>query len=137
MQASPSPRSLRLLAVLTALACGVAQLAGFVHLALVRHAACREHGEWIHVDAERAHSHASRDEAPAGPALDTREDAHGHDHCLIALSGRDRALAAPLDAAVPSTARLASVAPRGPPPSPAACAIDPLRVAPKNSPPAA
>jgi hypothetical protein len=137
MQASVSPRSVRLLAVFAALACCVAQLSAIVHLALVRHAACPEHGEWVHVDGPpRVHTAHETERATDGPALDALDEAHGHDHCLIALSGRERTtLAATSLLPRPPSLRFLA-APRGPPATLLHASLAPLHFAPKNSPPA-
>jgi hypothetical protein len=136
MQACHSPRSVRLVAVFAALACCVAQLSAFVHLALVRHAACPEHGEWVHVDGP-PQLHAAHETKPTtdGPALDALDEAHGHDHCLIALSGRERTtLAATQQLPRPPSDRVVA-APRGPPANRLHASLAPLHFAPKNSPP--
>lgn len=124
-----------------AVLCLAAQLAGTVHLALVTHVTCAEHGELVEAgDAGLGPAARSRQAAPSASgqrlaAAEAREGAHGHEHCLASALRR---AAAPLEAPghlgpAPAPAPLAR--PR-PAPAPAA-AIALLAVAPKASPPAA
>jgi len=115
-------------------------LAGHVgavlHQSLVQHAVCSEHGEATHGDvvakpgaAERVVAHASYDGIPASAADDD------HEHCLLALTRRDAAVAArshDTTLAPPQAAKLATVLET----SPAHAPIATLRLAPKSSPPA-
>jgi hypothetical protein len=87
---------------LTALLCLAAQALGLAHLALVRHATCLEHAEFVHAPeiTARAVAQPAADpitEVDAQLALEGHED----DHCLVAASRR-RDLAA-LDASAGQT----------------------------------
>jgi hypothetical protein len=122
-----------------------AQVVGLLHLVLVEHERCAEHGEMIEVRGEvQIHAHAQR---PASPALagaraaavtaaETGSPAHDHEHCLVLLGRRTSGPPAPAAAIVASVGTSPIVvvssscvaAPRGPPL---------YRLAPKSSPPAA
>ncbi|MBI2895357.1 MAG: hypothetical protein HYY06_17515 [Deltaproteobacteria bacterium] len=116
--------------------CLIAQIGSAVHLVMVRHRICPEHGEVV--DAVRQHGLTHGPEwtpsaslrspaAPRGP--------HEHDHCLFALERREQLCAG----GGPVFARIAAPVRAAPPP--AALALAPRAialyvVAPKSSPPA-
>ena len=60
-------------------------LAGFAHFALVEHAQCPEHGDWMHVHAGAAHADGS-----AHANWHGQDAADGHDHCSAPSAFRDR-----------------------------------------------
>jgi len=120
---------------LTALLCLAAQVLGFAHLALVRHATCLEHAEIVHAPAAKA-SHA----LPAAPHArvdgEPAEESGHDDHCLVVASRR-RESAALEDGLQISTITLTAATPlrRAPAETPAA-PVPLLALAPKGSPPA-
>lgn len=139
----PASLAGRCLVVVLSAATLVAQLSALVHLGLVRHVICAEHGELIHAD-DVDHSPATPAQAvsPATTARTTSASGrhegsayHGHEHCLMAAHRRERA--------VPSNNGWFSFVSEPPPsdttessavPRPAPVAI--YRLAPKSSPPA-
>jgi hypothetical protein len=67
------------------------ELAGVAHLALVQHALCLEHGEFVHSD-ERGSWSAVPHKESVTPTLRARDDAaaeHGHAHCSTAAHRRE------------------------------------------------
>jgi len=125
----------RLLVAIGAYVCLATHLAGMLHILVVRHATCPDHGEVVHGPAPAVVEVA----LPPGPSARnaTREPAEESDeHCLmVATRRRDMAALAPghqVVAQAPATATLDA---------PATIAAAPpralLRVAPKTSPPAA
>ena len=87
-----SPRRLAAVAVV----CLLAQLAGVLHLLVVRHERCAEHGEVVHAgDEASAHDAAVAGDARALAVRPAADDAEhdDHEHCQ-ALSDR-RAVGAP------------------------------------------
>jgi hypothetical protein len=114
-----------------------AQVADYVHLAVVRHALCAEHGELVEAGAP-----------PASPGLAERVEATGprfnqgaqavevgdHHHCLATLATQQQArLAAPIQVASTTWAGIGcSLDPR----AVRAPALPQIRLAPKQSPPA-
>lgn len=122
----------RAVALAAALLVPASQVAPLVHLALVRHATCPEHGELIELGAGAVHG------APAPEGSVSRSPAagedHEHDHCLLACQPRqDAARVVALAGSLPATERSAP----GVQPASAAPGVPLLRVAPKQSPPAA
>jgi hypothetical protein len=106
------------------------QLFGVVHLALVQHVTCAEHGELI-----EAGSASVQTAAPiTGPSVSRAAvEGHGHDHCAIALLRRQQARVTtarpgPLALALAPHASVTIA-------SFSNIAIDILSLAPKNSPP--
>lgn len=143
----PAPRhatrTARLSALVAALACVVTQLAAFAHFALVRHATCPQHGELIHVEADAAAVRPSPHLAPE-PGQDAAAlhagdaaDAHDHDHCVVAVTGREKVLQPFVYLQTSPSMHRVVASPRGPPVVLAHVAVALLSVAPKNSPPAA
>ena len=113
-----------------------AQASSFLHLTLVEHERCGEHGEMV--EARRPRRDQARALAPSAPRVPSVESAlaagHEHDQCLVLL---DRRAPAPL-AAVSSVALAFNLPPRSRPAGPAARPRGPplYRLAPKSSPPA-
>lgn len=75
----------------------VAQLASTAHLAVVRHALCLEHGEYVHAEAStgeavRVPVHSLAPGLTDGTAALSSEEAH--DHCGVLAHRRDPQLAA-------------------------------------------
>jgi hypothetical protein len=130
-----APMRFRASAGLVALLALTAQLGSAVHLALVSHVACPDHGELVEVATPRSADRASDATRSAALALDSSPAAaHGHDHCAIATFRREQS-AAPRGhaAALPvprSIASLVHLPDASPPP-----AIALLSLAPKSSPP--
>jgi hypothetical protein len=120
-----------------ALACGVAQLSVFAHLALVRHATCPEHGDLVHVEGDAPAALHHHDAAPdANASLTGVESEHVHDHCAVGMPARERMIAlAPWTGTTLPGHRVAA-RPRAPPHGRDVAVIAALRLAPKNSPPA-
>lgn len=80
-----------------ALVCLLGYLAGFLHLALVRHATCPVHDEIIHVGAAEAVTSEVTGTAGVSPVV--VEPGHSDDHCLVVATTRRQA--APSGAAAP------------------------------------
>jgi hypothetical protein len=126
---------------LTALLCLAAQLFGFAHLVLVRHATCLEHAEMVHAPAATPAQAAAARERAAGPGvrgdLGSLESAgHEDDHCLVVASRRRdlAALGTDTASAVERPSDVSLVLPRvGEQPAPP---VPLLSLAPKSSPPA-
>lgn len=135
------PRSTPWSAVALALVCLVAQAASYLHLAVVRHVQCPEHGELVHLGPSTA----------AGPevALETVGDTDAHHlrgaaaspswthdegHCLVGFSQRSRAGLgqAPSRLAPPTATR---PLPPDEASAPRIAAVALYRLAPKASPP--
>jgi hypothetical protein len=117
-----------------ALLCLLGYLAGFLHLALVRHATCPVHDEIIHAGAAEAVISDVTETAGVAPVV--VEPGHTDDHCLVVATTRRQA--APSGAAD----QLLAAAPCTVAGSVALYLVvaDPiarLLVAPKNSPPTA
>jgi hypothetical protein len=128
---APAQLMVSLLAVLALFG----QLGGAVHLAVVQHVACPEHGELVEVDQDLQHHDRARSSTPThAVVLADHAEAHGHDHCVIAIARRDRVRHAPNQLSiVPREGADQWVSACGfvlPPP-----AISLLFLAPKNSPP--
>ena len=119
----------------------LAQLSAFAHFALVRHATCPQHGELIHVDGETATArpspHLTPDAGQDAAALHADDETHGHDHCAVAVTGREKALQPFVHTQPLPSTYLVVASPRGPPVVLAHVAVALLHFAPKNSPPAA
>ncbi len=117
---------LRLSSALALAACLVAQLAGSVHSASVRHVACAEHGGVVELHAERTVATAT-----AQDALDADDEAAHHEHCArCALPASARAEAPP--APTRTTPAASPARPRVDTPTARAGRY---RLAPKGSPP--
>ncbi|MDD9944655.1 MAG: hypothetical protein OXU20_26655 [Myxococcales bacterium] len=90
----------RYLAVLVGLTCVVVQFSTALHMLLVEHVSCAEHGGWVHADEEHAAGHeGAHDEVvPDSPALAASDAAgeHRHEHCLLCPERRKLALPAPV-----------------------------------------
>ena len=132
--AVPRPRARSPLAVLVGLACLMSHLGGLLHLILVPHATCAEHGETSHLVPDTTpHADEARGD---GWQLGTDAQPEGEDdHCLtVALTRAEAAsLHAPADA-VPVVHALAR--PVAVPAQQPACPLPLLAFAPKTSPPA-
>jgi hypothetical protein len=84
--------AVRSLAGALALCAVLSQAASFAHLAVVRHAVCPEHGEWIHSDARASQSVAAAHDESASATLQPSEASafeHEHTHCGIVAHRRD------------------------------------------------
>lgn len=88
----------RLFAACVGVLCLLAQFSAALHLVLVEHAHCAQHGEWVHVDGEHgghaAHAvEAARSEVPSQAVTGAAdEQGHDHDHCLVGSERRKLAL---------------------------------------------
>lgn len=108
-----------------------------MHLTLVQHVTCPEHGELIHAEAG-AEFYTLSLSAPAGEGerqsvTSGTEAEHEHDHCPVLLSRReDAAAATPRVCPFADLPRLAGLT--APAESPHAQVIAILHLAPKNSP---
>lgn len=128
-------RPRHLLPVTTALLLLGAHAAAATHWLLVQHEACAAHGEWVHDDASH-HDHG-RAAAPAdAPTLTASAADHAHDHCLVALLGRDRAAVPAVDLATLALHGHASDVAAAVPPLCVRATESVLEYAPKSSPPA-
>jgi len=79
---APAARArLRWLALSLALLCGGGPLASVVHLLLVRHVTCVEHGELIDADGKAPARRAASE--PGLEVADGGAPAHDHDHCVV------------------------------------------------------
>jgi hypothetical protein len=128
----------RLLAILAAGSVLCAQLATDVHLALVPHAICAQHGEVVEADA-RVGAVRAPDELDgvethfdmASPPTSASE----HEHCLASVLARHRSLIS-ARLAVAGPASHEARAPRSTARAPYS-PVEALRLAPKQSPPMA
>lgn len=93
----------RHLSVWVGLLCLLGQVSSSLHMLLVRHVRCAEHGELVHAEEHQNGAHAAVHAAgvPGGPSLRASEGDgdHGHDHCLVWSDRRKLAL---LPAAIPA-----------------------------------
>lgn len=124
------------LTVWLATLCLVGELGSSLHLLLVDHVRCAEHGEWLHEGAQHAQdTEAQASAAATGATLSALadEDGHAHEHCDVIptwsrteLSEPGSTLSAPwrhLDETPPGefsalgAARLWLLAPKTSPPS--------------------
>jgi hypothetical protein len=123
-------RVVRYSALTFALLAMTGQVLSGLHFALVNHVTCAEHGELIETGSRVDQpTTSSTTKTIAAVAV----EGHGHDHCSIALLRRQQAKSAaarPLPLRAPQP-RVSLVLPATAPSAP----IDPLSVAPKNSPP--
>lgn len=116
----------------------VAQTGGVLHLVLVQHVTCPEHGEWVHAPSAGALAAAVSTPTPGHdtPAVEksTADEKHVHDHCSATCTRRDDVVSQRPGVTLQAFLQLtqaplhlqAAVAP----------AIALLRLAPKASPPA-
>jgi hypothetical protein len=125
----------RLFASLLTLAFALSQIVGFLHLALVQHAPCLEHGGMMHVE-DGGHTHTAQEQADPLTRLATGEiEDHNHEDCVFGL--RDRDAVAPDAAPEVSPPRLLAATRPAATPYAADFAHAPLwLVAPKRGPPA-
>ena len=77
--------------------CLSAQFTAALHMVLVEHVRCAEHGELVHVDGDQHADHARADQrgvSSGGPTISSSsgDGDHGHDHCLICSERRKLAL---------------------------------------------
>jgi hypothetical protein len=113
----------------------VGQVLALGHLVLVPHGVCAVHGEALHVESGMAEQQGDEGAGAEGPGMASAPaDEHGHHHCLIRATTRERFLLQPLadlsvaSLLVPETPLLVfEVAP--------AIGVGVLSLAPKNSPP--
>jgi hypothetical protein len=91
---------LRRLTVWVGLLCLSAQFASALHMLLVEHVRCAEHGELVHANGDKHEDHGSvsRDVSSSGPTIgvSSRHADHGHDHCLTCSERRKLALLPPM-----------------------------------------
>jgi hypothetical protein len=121
------------------------QLAGVVHLALVPHTVCAEHGELVHAE-QGASVHAGGADATSANAAHVAttaayraghaaESADHHEHCFVSALRRQSSAVAPAQAS-PQLAPLAGCQATTLLTAATAPAIPLLALAPKSSPPA-
>ena len=73
-----------------ALAFGLSQVIGFLHLALVQHAPCLEHGGMMHVEGGGGHTHSGVDQADSRTRIAAGDvEDHNHEDCTFGLRDRD------------------------------------------------
>lgn len=113
----------------------LAQLAGFVHLALERHAVCAEHGELLHVADSASSSAAAGHQERTGPSLADGSSGDAHAHCDVLPAVQPKQSVA-TGAPARSIEPLASAWNRAAPLAVAHAAVPLLLLAPKQSPPA-
>jgi hypothetical protein len=116
----------------------VGSIASSLHMALVRHAVCPEHGEVVHVaptpDAPVCASAAHDHHDVRWAALPASSDDAGHDHCPVATQARVRDVAwTPVRVVVQKDG--APLARACAPASPRVPAFARFYLAPKHSPP--
>lgn len=87
-------------AAFMALQCLIAPVSGLIHMALVRHVWCAEHGELVHADESGLHGthikaeHLSLENLQSGRSRSLAvtssadDESHEHDHCAVAASLR-------------------------------------------------
>jgi hypothetical protein len=123
----------RSLTALGAYVCLAAQLLAVVHLLVVRHATCPDHGEVTHgvAHARDATRPTAADRIQPGVAAD-----HADEHCLF-VATRRREMASLHPAAGTVVTSLTSPERLSPPGAPPRLLTRVLRLAPKTSPPAA
>ena len=68
----------------------VGQLASIAHLVLVRHVTCAEHGELIELGHDRVTNAMSASRRTTTVANSSSAETHGHEHCLVASTRRER-----------------------------------------------
>ena len=121
-----------------------AQILSLSHEGLVRHVVCAEHGEVVHADrvdspagtSSKALERAATERSAAVRGELGANEAHGHEHCLIAAHRRERTVLSMSGAFTNvSGPERETAAARPEVLRPAAIAI--YRVAPKTPPPAA
>lgn len=125
--AVPAPALRRSLAGATIALALLGQVAGVLHMGVVRHERCDEHGELV--------------ERGATVAVDVDGETHGdaadrHDHCVVGDAPAHRRAEAPTLVVVDLASRPLEVA-RAPVADARAPAVAVFRTAPKGSPPAA
>lgn len=90
---------LRHLTVWVGLLCLSAQFSSVLHMLLVEHVRCAEHGELAHAggDEHDDHGRALREASSSGPAISSSSSQgdHGHDHCLTCSERRKLAILPP------------------------------------------
>lgn len=135
----PKDRAIRVSSGAVAALCILTQMALLLHMVLVRHTICAEHGELVEQPARGAGAAvvASLTDAERTNAAATQgtSETYGHDHCTVCAQRRERAvLQQASEAVVPppgdAVALLAGVATQ----VTRTCPI--YLIAPKNSPPA-
>lgn len=83
---------LRRVPALIALLALMAQLGSCLHVALVEHVRCAEHGEWEHADTHARPAPGSDGEhsgAPIAATLREGAEPHAHDHCSVSVDRRE------------------------------------------------
>lgn len=82
-----------------ALLCLALQLSTALHMLVVKHGHCVEHGEWTHAGDEHAESHVDGHRPPPGEsalsAASSGDGGHGHEHCLVCGTQRKSAIVPP------------------------------------------
>src|SRR4051794_14049078 len=104
------------LAAFAAYLCLATQLVGLLHVLLVRHATCPDHGEIVHGAAPvAAQASVAPDPVVAPASAETSDDED--EHCLfVATRRRENAGLAPLAQPVDRPEAAATTAERAPPP---------------------
>ena len=106
----------------------VAQFSQAVHMVLVKHSLCLEHGQLVHGDF----AHEQGRGAPNSLSTGLHDDGKNHEHCPALLNEKNRVVP-------PASAEIIHVVPLPPDVAmidmPAPAGVDVLRSAPKNSPP--
>lgn len=93
--ASGAPSTSRGVAALAlAMLALVAQAGGLLHLVLVQHITCPEHGEWVHAEAGRQPAALRPVVQHHTPTVEksAADEQHEHDHCSVTCSRRDEAV---------------------------------------------
>jgi len=132
-----NPRRLtRSTALALALLCLAGQAFTLLHLVLVRHVTCPEHGELIHPSELRRGEAADRYQ-PGATAIDVAAapTAHRHDHCPATSLRRERAAVARPGHSIRADGACAAAVPTRHD-IPPATQVSLLLLAPKSSPPA-
>jgi hypothetical protein len=125
----------RILAAFGAYLCLTAHLVGVVHVLVVRHATCPDHGEVVHGEAP-ALVEAPPPLGPTARAAAREEAEEADEHCLL-MATRRRELAGLAPAATPALSAPLVTRLDSPPAVVTATPHAILRLAPKTSPPAA
>lgn len=77
------------LTLLVGVFCVFSQFSGAMHWALVEHARCAEHGDWVHPDDEHGVTEPSESESAPVSVVASTGDQHGHDHCQFLADRRE------------------------------------------------
>jgi hypothetical protein len=132
--AKKAPAVARALSWAAVVLCLLAQVSDVLHLLLVEHVVCAQHGELIH-EGEHAHAEATGQPTDATAFVPSDLEDHGHEHCALWSDRREElTLGAPsIGVALPRA--MPSLTPPATTRLDAVLAIPLLFLAPKNSPP--